>query len=129
MFRIKGYGENVWGVLSLILWVEVNWVYISLLLTLIDLTLPHFCACSKSGPGFPTSYVMVFYVQWVQVYHDFEGHSLAYLEKGMGKICEFFLPMIFMVEVNLVYIRLLLTLNDLTRGADPGGGCTRRAPP
>ena len=30
------------------------------------LTLPHFCACPKSGLGFPTSSVMVFfYVQWV----------------------------------------------------------------
>jgi hypothetical protein len=26
------------------------------------LTLPHFCACPKPGPGFPTSYVMVFFV-------------------------------------------------------------------
>jgi hypothetical protein len=26
------------------------------------LTLPHFCACPKTGPGFPTSYVMVFFV-------------------------------------------------------------------
>ena len=26
---------------------------------LIHLTPPHFCACSKSGPGFPMSYVMV----------------------------------------------------------------------
>jgi len=27
-----------------------------------SLTLPHFCACHKPGPGFPTSYVVVFYV-------------------------------------------------------------------
>jgi len=26
------------------------------------LTLPHFCACPKPGPGFPTSYAMVFFV-------------------------------------------------------------------
>jgi len=26
------------------------------------LTPPHFCACPKPGPGFPTSYVMVFFM-------------------------------------------------------------------
>ena len=33
--------------------------------------LPHVCACLKLGPGFPTSYVMVFLcVQWVEVRGD-----------------------------------------------------------
>ena len=27
---------------------------------LTSLSMPHFCVCPKSGPGFPTSYVMVF---------------------------------------------------------------------
>jgi hypothetical protein len=31
---------------------------VGILLT--GLNLPHFCACTKSEPGFPTSYVMVF---------------------------------------------------------------------
>ena len=31
-------------------------------ITLTSLTLPHFCACPKPGPGFPTSYVEVFIV-------------------------------------------------------------------
>jgi hypothetical protein len=29
---------------------------------LTGLTIPLFCACPKSGPGFPTSYVVVFFV-------------------------------------------------------------------
>ena len=29
---------------------------------LTGLTLPHLCACPKPGPGFPTSYVMVFFM-------------------------------------------------------------------
>jgi len=38
---------------------------------LTGLTLPHFCACPKSGPEFPTSYVMVcFYVQWFDARGD-----------------------------------------------------------
>jgi hypothetical protein len=32
------------------------------------LTLPHLCACLMPGPGFPTSYVMIFfmfnYLRW-----------------------------------------------------------------
>jgi hypothetical protein len=31
-------------------------------ISLTGLTLPHFCACPKPGPGFPTSYVVVFFV-------------------------------------------------------------------
>ena len=33
---------------------------VGILLT--GLTLPHFCACPKPEPGFPTSYVVVFFV-------------------------------------------------------------------
>jgi len=29
---------------------------------LIGLTPPHFCACPMPGPGFPTSYVVVYFV-------------------------------------------------------------------
>jgi hypothetical protein len=35
---------------------------------LTGLTPPYVCACPKPGPGFPTSYVVVFWgVQWVQL--------------------------------------------------------------
>ena len=35
------------------------------------LTLSHFCACHMPGPGFPSSYVVVFFcVQWVMARHD-----------------------------------------------------------
>ena len=35
------------------------------------LALPHFCACHMLGPGFPSSYVVVFFcVQWVMARHD-----------------------------------------------------------
>jgi hypothetical protein len=35
---------------------------------LTGLTLPHVCACPKKGPGFQTSYVVVFFcIQWVQL--------------------------------------------------------------
>ena len=40
---------------------------------LTDLTPPPFCACPKSGPGFTTSYVMVFFVfselRWEVILH------------------------------------------------------------
>ena len=34
------------------------------------LTLPRLCACPKPGFGFPTSYVLVFYAQWVDARGD-----------------------------------------------------------
>jgi hypothetical protein len=37
---------------------QERWVEI----TLTSLIPPHFCACLKPGPGFPTSYVVVFFV-------------------------------------------------------------------
>ena len=37
---------------------------------LTGLTLQHFCACPKSEPGFPMSYAVFFYVQWVEVRSD-----------------------------------------------------------
>ena len=37
---------------------------------LICLSLPHSCACPKPGPGFPMSYVMVFFVSSVKVRGD-----------------------------------------------------------
>ena len=38
---------------------------------LTHLTLPHLCACPKSGPGFPMLYVVVlFYVQWFEIKGD-----------------------------------------------------------
>jgi len=40
---------------------------------LTSLTLPHFCACHKPGPGFPTSHFMVFFVfnelRWEVIVH------------------------------------------------------------
>jgi hypothetical protein len=36
-------------------------------ISLTGLTPPHFCACPKPGPGFPTSYVVFFSVQWAKV--------------------------------------------------------------
>ena len=47
------------GVLPMILLVEVNLVYIRLLLTLNGLIPPHICACPKLEHGFPKSYVAV----------------------------------------------------------------------
>ena len=37
---------------------------------LTGLTLSHFCSCPKPGPGFPMSYVVLFCVQWVQLWWE-----------------------------------------------------------
>jgi hypothetical protein len=40
-------------------------------ITLTGLTPPYLCACSKPGPGFPTSYIWVFFCfRWVEVRGD-----------------------------------------------------------
>ena len=47
--------NEIYDMLSLDMWERVG-----ILLT--GLTLSQFCACPKPGPGFPTSYIMVFFV-------------------------------------------------------------------
>jgi len=37
-----------------------------LLIPSIGLNLPHFCVCPNPEPGFPTKYVLVFFVQWLR---------------------------------------------------------------
>ena len=54
---------SIWPVLRdhlclrTILWLSLEWSLNTGLTTLTDLTQPHFCVCSKPGPGFPMAYI------------------------------------------------------------------------
>jgi hypothetical protein len=82
---VKHFCDIMWS-----FWMEANlgrfflsFLYISIVvgepvikrgrvgITLTGLTPPYLCACPKPGPGFPTSYIWVFFCfRWVEVRGD-----------------------------------------------------------